>query len=85
MSLGQNVLFNEFIQRTTDRAKAEWALIDQTPLLGAAKTALIVERLVKFVIQWSMDKYIGGSVPVLILSRQDGIRWFRRPEFCPEN
>lgn len=47
-------------------------------------TAAVIERMVRTVISYSDNKLIGGEPVVAILDEIKGFRWFRRPEFCPE-
>jgi hypothetical protein len=68
----------------TDRAKklvAETAGWKPGPDTDATRYSSYVAA----VRDWSGDNDIGGEVATIILERGKGWRWFRRPNFCPEN
>jgi hypothetical protein len=82
-TFGMDALFLEFMRDTSERAHKANEALQFNPATGIAADAAKLEAVVKFVIKWSGDTYVGGTVPVLILDR-DGIKWFHRPNFCPE-
>lgn len=81
---GQTQTSLEFVENRTERARFSNEALSKMPNVGVTRAAIYVEALVKFVIEFSGDQFIGGRVPVLILDRDAGVRWFRRPDFCPE-
>jgi hypothetical protein len=69
----------------TDRAKKiihdnGWALIG----VGADAQARRFENIVAAVRDWSGNPAIGGDIAVIILERGKTVRWFHRPDYCPE-
>jgi hypothetical protein len=43
-----------------------------------------IAEMVDFVEKTSGDPEVGGPIIVMILDNKTGARWFRRPEFCPQ-
>jgi hypothetical protein len=69
----------------TDRAKKiiqdnAWAKIGD----GADGQAQRFENIVAAVRDWSGNPAIGGDIAVIILERGKTVRWFHRPDYCPE-
>lgn len=81
---GATEISNEFVANSTDRARKSNATPGNIPALGAVHRAAFIYELVKFVITFAGDKDIGGTPSVVILDSKSGLRWFRRPNFCPE-
>jgi hypothetical protein len=49
------------------------------------RVALMAITAVQAAIDRNSDSGIGGSIASIILERGKTLRWFRRPDFCPEN
>jgi hypothetical protein len=77
-------IMNEFRNGgTTERARkisAEFGASQDEPDSIATRYSAYV----KAVRDWAGDPGIGGDIATIILERESGIRWFHRPDFCPE-
>lgn len=81
---GSEKLSREFIENATPRAREANKIMTAIPTLGATRDASYIEALVNFVIRHGRDPGIGGTATVMISNAKEGVRWFRRPNFCPE-
>ena len=81
---GHRELIDEFSSGgQTERAKkaiAHLGPFQPGPDFAAAR----VEAYVSAVREWSGDRDIGGQIAVITLERGQGLRWVKRPDFCPE-
>lgn len=79
-------IFDELISQSSDRAKELAARLgNQLKVASNADVAARqVSTIVQAVIDWSGDPAIGGEVAAIILDRTSGLRWYKRPSFCPE-
>ena len=84
VTFGYIALAQEFFESTTARARAANAMGATVPANGTLRSAQLLEQEVKFIIEFSGDPNLGGTIPVIILERGSRPRWFRRPDFCPE-
>jgi hypothetical protein len=82
---GKQAISREFTQNKTSRANAANEIMKTTPADGIDKWGIYIAAIVDFVERFSGDPKVGGPVTVMILDRKNGARWFRRPDFCPEN
>jgi hypothetical protein len=51
---------------------------------GPDAIAVRYSAYVTAVREWAGDRAIGGDVATIILEKGGGVRWFQRPDFCPE-
>jgi hypothetical protein len=68
----------------TQRAKKAIAKLGVIPA-GPDGVADRYSAYVAAVRDWSGDPGIGGDIAAVILQRGHDLRWFHRPDFCPEN
>jgi len=79
-------ILNEFADGgRTDRAKQVLKVLPAAEAGSLDSEAALVTAFVTAVRDWSGDKGIGGDIATIVLERGKGWRWFRRPDFCPEN
>jgi hypothetical protein len=78
-------LMNEFRNGgKTERARriiAQFGASQGGPDAVAARYSAYVTA----VRDWANDRAIGGETATIILEKGSGVRWFHRPDFCPEN
>jgi len=79
-------LFKELLDLNTDRVK-----ILNDEILGRLGNRTPIDReaakltgVVQGIINWSDDKSVGGKVQTIVLERGQALRWYARPDFCPE-
>lgn len=80
---GHLEIMREFFDHgRTERAKKIIAQIGDKK--GADVDATRYSAYVTAVRDWSYDPGIGGEIATIILERGKDWRWFKRPDFCPE-
>ena len=68
----------------TPRAQEALSKINNS-LSGLDRIAAEYTVYVNAVREWSHDPLIGGEVASVILQHGHDLRWYHRPDFCPEN
>jgi hypothetical protein len=79
-------VFDEMFSQSTPRSKQLNANIGAShgAQTEADKAALRVTGYVQAMINWGNEPGIGGDATTVILERGQTLRWYIRPDFCPE-
>lgn len=83
---GDASLYDEFLNLTTERAKTMNKQIRNR--FGDAGEvdghAAIFTGIVQSMINWGNDPHVGAEVATIILEKGHNVRWYARPDFCPD-